>query len=94
MRKSLVLQIIFLPNLAECEVRKPAVENPIGVVHLAVANEVNAIGGHDTILPSLNLSAEATEALMERILRLQMEARMSCANAHSSKISQPAKTAQ
>jgi hypothetical protein len=29
-------------------------------VHLAVANEVNAIGGHDTILPSLNLSAEAT----------------------------------
>jgi hypothetical protein len=76
------------------KVWQPAIEHAAGIVHLAVANEVNAIGGHDTILPSLNLSAEATEALMERILRLQMEARMSCANAHSSKISQPAKTAQ
>jgi len=39
-----------VPEVAEPEALEPPVENPLGVVHLAVAHEMDEVGGHDSSL--------------------------------------------
>ena len=50
--------------LRPCETKSSAaVENAVGVVNLAVPDEVNAVGGHAHILPSAKLVNQGSSAV-------------------------------